>query len=470
MLRTDNSKVILFLSFLIYLLPIALVSGPAIPDIIISVCGIIYLINIFFIKKKNINYNPLIILIILWCAYLIILSLVSNNPLFSLESSLFFSRFFIFAFFISFIIQKNLNFLKIFTIILLITLVIVSFDSFLQFLYGYNSLGFFMPDDLSGKGRISGFFRNELILGSFLVRLFPLCIGLLIYNFSYLKNFKILLIFLIVLFNISIFISGERSAIFYCVLSNFILLILSNKFNLQILISHFITIIIIIFLTYFNSDLKNRIFNYSLHQLNILQINYNDDQEQNQIDTEDFIFNNDNQFMDNEKKLKMNVLFKDLIFFSVENEIFFYKSLKIFDSNKIFGIGPKMYRLECSKVTYIVDKHIDKTLSEDAMLKYGCNTHPHNIYLQLLAETGLIGFTLIILFFFYISYSIFSIFVNKILLKNKDKYLDLEIFILVSLLIPLWPLIPTGSFFNNWLSVINFLCLGFFIFIKVQKK
>ena len=467
MLKVDSSKIILFLSLFIYLLPIALISGPAIPDIIISICGIIYLANIFLRKKKNINFNIFIIIIFIWCVYLIISSLISNNFLFSLENSLFFSRFFIFAFLISFIIQKNLNFLKIFTIILISTLVIVSFDSLLQFFYGYNSLGFFMPDDLSGKGRISGFFRGELILGSFLVRLFPLSIGLLIYNFSFARNFKIYLIFLIALFNISIFVSGERSALFYCILSNIIMLILVNRFNFQILISNSITLFIILFLTSYNLDLKNRIFSYTFNQLNILQIT--DDVKKIDNDTVELIFNKD-PLLDNEKNTKNNYLFNNIIFFSEENEVFFYKSLKIFNSNKIFGIGPKMFRLECSKDSYLVDIHLLNAISEKKKMSHGCNTHPHNIYLQLFTETGIIGSVPVVLFFFYIIYSISLIFINNILLRKKNKHLDLEIFILISLLIPLWPLIPTGSFFNNWLNVINFLCLGFFIFIKTQKK
>ena len=48
--------------------------------------------------------------------------------------------------------------------------------------------------------------------------------------------------------------------------------ILVNRFNFQILISNSITLFIILFLTSYNLDLKNRIFSYTFNQLNILQI------------------------------------------------------------------------------------------------------------------------------------------------------------------------------------------------------
>ena len=41
---------------------------------------------------------------------------------------------------------------------------------------------------------------------------------------------------------------------------------------------------------------------------------------------------------------------------------------------------------------------------------------------------------------------------------------------LACFIISLWPLIPTGSFFNNWLSIIHFLPVGFFIASTKNKK
>jgi len=49
-----------------------------------------------------------------------------------------------------------------------------------------------------------------------------------------------------------------------------------------------------------------------------------------------------------------------------------------------------------------------------------------------------------------------------------QKKLDLNYFQIgsyVAILISLWPFVPTGSFFNNWLSIIYFIPV-IFIFIK----
>ena len=99
----------------------------------------------------------------------------------------------------------------------------------------------------------------------------------------------------------------------------------------------------------------------------------------------------------------------------------------------------------------------------------GCTTHPHNFYLQLLSETGLIGFLFLFSLFCYLSYLlckhfIFSIFKKRIIFTNS------QICLLAGFVMTLLPIIPNGNFFNNWLSMIMFLPVGFYIYMSKENK
>ena len=79
---------------------------------------------------------------------------------------------------------------------------------------------------------------------------------------------------------------------------------------------------------------------------------------------------------------------------------------------------------------------------------YGCSTHPHNLYLQLLAETGILGFIFIFLIFLKIVIYSFKHFYMKYF-KRKDYLSEYEITLLTCMLINFWPVVPTGNFFSS---------------------
>ena len=64
-------------------------------------------------------------------------------------------------------------------------------------------------------------------------------------------------------------------------------------------------------------------------------------------------------------------------------------SLKIFKDHILFGTGTKGFRYLCRNKIYILENN------------YGCSTHPHNTYIQILASNGVVGFSLLILAFIY---------------------------------------------------------------------
>ena len=78
--------------------------------------------------------------------------------------------------------------------------------------------------------------------------------------------------------------------------------------------------------------------------------------------------------------------------FSVMHFNHYLSAIEIFKDNKLFGIGPKNYRKICKNEKYYLNE-------------FSCSTHPHNYFIQILAETGLIGlflFSIIYLSFLYL--------------------------------------------------------------------
>lgn len=151
-----------------------LILGPLFPDLIVSLSSLVFLIYVvryklfFYFNKK-----PLIIFFI-FCAYCIFVSIfVEEDIFFSFESSLFYFRIGLFSCVIWYLIEQDKKILNYFYYALLISFSALVIDGYIQFFSGYNLIG------LSKSGaRISSFFGTELIMGSYLSRLFPLLFAL----------------------------------------------------------------------------------------------------------------------------------------------------------------------------------------------------------------------------------------------------------------------------------------------------
>ena len=123
--------------------------------------------------------------------------------------------------------------------------------------------------------------------------------------------------------------------------------------------------------------------------------------------------------------------------------------------NKVLGVGVKNFRVFCRDERYEVSK-------------LSCSSHPHNAYLQILSETGTIGFLFLIMVLLTFCFNLFKHL--KLKIKGKYYFNDFEICILSGIAIYLWPIVPTGNIFNNWLNIIMILNLPFLIWSRKLIK
>ena len=403
-----TKKHLLNLKYIIPIYPLLLLTGPFLPDLILTFAAIIYIIYLSknkgwtnFLNKK---YNKIFFILYF---IMVISSLFSEYPLYSLKTSIFHIRFIFFLNAIIYVYNNDSNLFKNFCLVNFFTLIFVSFDTIFQFYMGYNIFGL----SSGNSARIGSFFGKELIVGSFLSRLFPFFI---IYLFFFNeKSINIFIKFAAIFFvGIAIYFSGERTSFAYFLISFFaIFLIIKNKKTI-------IFLVLVLFITLSYVALKN-VKSYNRMILQTI-----------------------NQIYDNKSK--------KIFFFSKEHTVLAKISIKMFKNNKILGVGPKNFRNECFNNT---EKYI--FLEEYAPDHY-CTTHPHNIFFQFLAETGVLG-TLFYLVFFI---SIIRLFLIEIFRIQKN---IISIFLLISLIISIFPFAPSGQFFNNWLSIFLFFFLSFLI-------
>ena len=400
------------ISFIISLIPLLLISGPFLPDLVLSFSSLFFLFYIF--KNKLFSYftkKPLLIFFI-FCLYCISVSIfVATDLIISFQSSLFFFRIGVFCCLVWYLIETNKKILSYFYYSLVICFSALIMDGFLQYFNGFNVLGF--P---STGPRISSFFGDELIMGSYLSRLFPLMFALFIIKPK--KNYEPYFIaMLFILADVLIYVSGERAAFFFLNISTIFIIIFIKKYQKFRLVSFLIAMIIIVLITQYSPQTKNRMINETLNTMGLSNVT---------ADT-------------TAKKY----------IFTKEHDSLYRTSFKMFLDKPIFGHGPKMFRIICKDEKY-------------ATGVTPCMTHPHNFYIQLLVETGIIGFLFLLSTLIYVIYC--SLRQLKTIIFKEQRYLsDYQVCLLACLLITVWPLSPNGNFFNNWLMVCYSLPVGFYL-------
>ncbi len=403
-----------FINLLICSIVPLLIWGPFFPDLIVSISAIFFLI--YILKNNNFYYLNIIpfIIFLLFCIISTIISLESENINLSIKSSLFYFRIGLFSCFIWYLIDKDKTILTYFYYSLILCFSALVIDGYYQYFTGSNIVGY----KIIGI-RVSSFFGDELIMGSYLSRLFPLLFALFLIKKK--KKFEIYFIgILFILVDILIYMSGERSSFFFLNLSTLFIIILIKEYQKFRLVTFIIAIVCIVILSLNSSKLGDRMFKDPAKNMGIIETT------------------------------------KKPTIFTPQHDSLIRTAYNMFKDKPLFGHGPKMFRVACKNKKY-------------ATGITPCMTHPHNFYIQLLAETGIVGFLFLLSAFIYVLYAAVRQ-LKSIISKQKRPYSDYQVCLLAGILITLWPFSPNGNFFHNWLIIVYSLPVGFYLKSVYSKK
>ncbi len=415
MFKFKEKILITFPAFLISIIPLCLITGPFLSDLCIVLVSIIFLINIFLNKEYFFFNNKFFLIFLIFFIYLFINSLIKFYDIHNLRSSLGYIRFGIFSLGVIYFIEKEERLLKWTFFVFLICFILLILDGYVQYFLKENIFG--NPVDIQSK-RIRFLLNDQYILGSYLSRLFPIFLALTFFLYGNKRNYIIFISFLFVLVETLIFLSGERVAFFFNTLSAIFIIILINKFKKIRLITLLLSFFIIVLITIHDDTAKKRIWDHTINQIGL-------------------------------KSSKINM-------FSVIHESHYLSAYKMYLDNKILGIGIRNFRNYCNEERYKTHKN-------------SCSTHPHNTYIQLLSETGLIGFSFGVILFFYFTFKVLN-HLKGALFKKEYLFNDFQICLLAAILITIWPVAPSGNFFNNWMSIIYYFPVGFLLWSIKHKN
>lgn len=417
-----------FFNILLGLVPISFISGNMLININII---LIILSSLFFFGRDlfRINYFFLDKLFFLFFFLVLLTGTINDFYFYSIKlawkgyfatilKSLFFLKYVLLYIVLRYLIEKNILNLKYFFIASFFGTLFVSFDIIYQFVNGEDIFGY-----KGIKNNLGGPFGNELIAGGYIQRfsIFSFFLIPLFYqqNFSRYLNYLIPILFII--FFITIILSGNRMPLLLFLFSTSLIIIFNKQTRKFFLPALLVTTVIFYLFINLNSKVNEnfRAFYDQISKMTVIVI---------------------------EKDLKNNYVPPYLREF-----LTFYDTWLM---HKYIGGGIKNFRYYCHK-----RPNIDKNS------KSICNMHPHNYYLEILTETGIVGFSLITLAFLTI---IHLTLIKKYLLTsalNKNKIIVPFIFLFLA---EIFPIKSTGSFFTTGNATYLFIIIG--ILIGLMRK
>lgn len=396
------------------LFPISFILGNlAINLNILAIC----LFSLFFFQMKifKLRFNNLDKLLFIFFFYTLVSLLINYvehqlaNILFSKSiflKTIFFFRYLLLYIILRFLISENIINLHLFKSVGALCVVLVSVDIFIQFIFGKNIIGMTPFSDR----HFSSFFGNELIAGGYLQK-FSLFIFFLPFFITEKKYYKKIIQFLLyIIIMLAILLSGNRMPLFLYLLS-FLIFLFFSKISKKQIISLLLIIFAALFLFYkTNSMVKGNLNNFYYNGKFLIST-----------------------FFDSDIKSKpIEVWQKPYV-------TEFQCAKEIIQINPFFGGGIRSYR------TYTG----------------GCNSHPHNYFLEIISDLGIIGLFLIIFFIYRLFHKTLKFYKEQNFSKNLIFENTIPVFTIIFL--EFFPFRTSGSFFTTNNATVIFIMIALLV-------
>ena len=422
-----------FFSLMLATIPVSFVAGNMIINI--NILLIIFSALVLFGKDLfDIKFHLLDKIIVFFFIFILFTGIYNDISLYlehksfsvwrgyfsTIIKSLLFFKYLLLYFSLRFLIDKNFLNLKFFFISCSFTSIFVCLDIFLQLIYGKDIFGFEAPSDLR---KLGGPFGDELIAGGFIQRfsVFSFFVIPLFFNKISKKILIILIPFLFSIFFLGLIFSGNRMPLLLFVFLIFLIIIFQKQTR-----KYFFPFVLLFSLIFF------LVFNFNS------KVKTNFERFYDQISKIVIVISNQ-KF--NDKNIPQYL----------KEFVSFYETWRL---NKYIGGGIKNFRYYC---------HVRENV--DLNSKFVCNMHPHNYYLEILTETGLVGFIAISSIFILVLYISFF---KKYFLKNKLYNNNIIVPFIFLFIIEIFPIKSTGSFFTTGNATYLFLILA--IIVGLSQK
>jgi O-antigen ligase len=339
-----------------------------------------------------------------------------TKDLMVLNKTILFLRYFLLYFVIIYLIKNNIFNFKYFFLACTVCSLFVCLDLIVQFTFGTDIFGYekIYPRHTTGP------FGDEAIAGSYLQRfsLFSLFLLSLFFKNNNKTKLNFLLLIILLLTFFSIVISGNRMPLILFIFSIFLIILFER--NLRKYLIYALILATIIFSIFYktNSNIKVHfdVFGEKLYVIASSVI-------KNEIDPKN----------------------PTMVFHGHFKE--FWAGYETWKQNKLFGRGLKSFRLNCPKKVE------------------NCGPHPHNYYLEMMADLGLVG---LFLFVTVISNAIYKSLKNRHKFRDNLNYNSLITPFILILFIEMFPIRSSGSLFTTTNATFIFLIMA--IMIGLARK